>query len=63
MNGKFLTLVLLFVWQTCVVHSTLCLRIRIDIKKTGDIRWQPEYGTGGGRRCVVCGVRASRFVT
>jgi hypothetical protein len=36
-------------------HSALCLRIRIDIKKTGDIQWQPQSGRGGCRRLVVGG--------
>jgi hypothetical protein len=61
MNGKLLTLVLPFVWQTCVVHSPLCLRIRIDIKKTGDIRWQPESGIGVCRRCGGRSVGNWRF--
>jgi len=60
-NGKLLTLVLPFVWQTCVVHSAQCLRIRIDIKKTGDIPWQPESGIGVCRRCVGRSVGDWRF--
>jgi hypothetical protein len=61
MNGKLLTLVLPFVWQTCVVHSALCLRIRIDIQKTGVIRWQPEFGIGVRGRFVGRSVGDWRF--
>jgi len=42
-------------------HSAQCLRIRIDIKKTGDVRWLQESGIRVRRRFVVGGLRANRL--